>query len=282
MKNIFIAATLFTTTLVSAQIKTPAPSPAAKTMQTVGLTEVTVEYSRPSKKGRTIFGDLVPYNELWRTGANKNTMITTSDVLIFDKDTLQAGTYAVFTKPMDGKTWDVVFYKSTENWGTPENFDEKMVAVSTKAMVSSTADVTESFTISIDNVSADGAHLVFAWDKTKAKVPFAVATKSTVMANIEKTMAGPSASDLYAAGDYYYSEKKDLKQALEWVDKAITMRGDAPFWMLRKKSLIQAELGDYKGAVATAKLSLEGAKKANYTNYIKMNEESIKEWSTKK
>lgn len=282
MKNLFIAAALCTTTLVSAQIKTPAPSPAAKVMQTVGLTDVTVEYSRPSKKGRTIFGDLVPFDKMWRTGANKNSMITTSDILIFDKDTLLAGTYAVFTKPMEGKSWEVIFYKSTENWGTPENFDEKMVAVATKAMVSTTADETETFTISIDNVSANGAHLVFAWDKTKAKVPFEVATNSAVMANIEKTMAGPTGADYYAAGDYYYSQKKDLKQALEWVDKGITMRGGSPFWMLRKKSLIQAELGDYKGAIETAKLSLEGAKAANYDNYVKMNEESIKEWSSKK
>lgn len=281
MKNLLIAATLFTATIVTAQIKTPAPSPAAKTMQTVGLTDVTVEYSRPAKKGRTIFGDLVPFDKMWRTGANKNTVITTSDILIFDKDTLQAGTYAIFATPMK-EAWEIIFYTNTENWGAPEKLDDKKVALTTKAMVSTTAEVTESFTISIDNVSANGAHLVFSWDKTKAKVPFAVATKTTVMANIEKTMAGPTAADYYAAGDYYYSQKKDLKQALEWVSKGIDMRGGSPFWMLRKKSLIQAELGDYKGAIETAKLSLEGAKKANYDNYIKMNEASIKEWSAKK
>lgn len=282
MRNILIAITCTTAVSVSAQIKTPQPSPAASIEQTVGLTEIEIEYSRPSKNDRVIFGGLVPYGEMWRTGANKNTTIETDNVLIFGKDTLQPGTYAIFTKPMKGGSWDVMFYTDTQNWGTPENWDDKKVAVKTTAVVKTMNDVTESFTIGIENLDSKGANLTFTWDKTKAVVPFTVETEAQVMAAIEKTMAGPSSGDYYRAAEYYLNENKDLKQALAWINKSIEMDGgdeNAKFWVLRRKSLIQAELGDYKGAIATAKLSLAGAKAANYDNYIKMNEASIEEWS---
>ena len=161
---------------LTAQITTPAPSPAAKVWQTVGLTEVTVEYSRPQKNDRVIFGELVPFDKMWRTGANKNALITVSDMLIFGKDTLQEGTYSVFTTPKDGESWDIYFYTGTENWGTPENWDEGLVAVKTTATVSKMSTVTESFTIGIENINMNGADLSFSWDKTKAVVSFAVPT----------------------------------------------------------------------------------------------------------
>ena len=141
IKKIFIAAVCFGTVVATAQIKTPQPSPAASFSQTVGLTEVEVEYSRPAKRDRVIFGDLVPYNDLWRTGANKNTIFTTSDMLIFGKDTLNAGTYALFTTPAEGSTWKVIFYTNSENWGTPEKVDQELVAITVDANVKSTDDV---------------------------------------------------------------------------------------------------------------------------------------------
>jgi len=282
IKKTFIAALCLTTVAATAQIKTPQPSPAATVIQTVGLTEVEVVYSRPSKKDRVIFGDLVPYNELWRTGANKNTMFTTSDMLIFGNDTLAAGTYALFTKPVEGKTWKAMFYKATDNWGTPEEWDESKVALTTNLVVRNISDAVESFTISIDDMTSDGANLVLTWDKTKASVAFVVPTKTTVFAAIDKVMAGPSSSDYYAAAGYYLAEKKDLKTALEWVEKSLELRGESPFWMLRRKALIQAELKDYKGAIATAELSLAAAKEADYAPYVKSNEKSIAEWKAMK
>ena len=282
MKKIFIAALSLCTIAATAQIKTPQPSPAATVGQTVGLTEIEIAYSRPSKKDRVIFGDLVPYNEVWRTGANSNTTLTTSDVLIFNKDTLMAGTYALYTKPLEGSTWKVIFYKSTDNWGTPDKWDETQVALTVNASVKNMNDIIESFTISVDDITADGANLVFSWDKTKAVLAFQVPTKATVQKMIDNVMAGPSSNDFYNAASYYLTEKKELKKALSWMDKAMILRGgDAPFWMLRKKALIQAELKDYKGAIETAKLSLEAAKKAEYASYIKANEESIAEWTKK-
>lgn len=282
MKKLLVAICAVATTTSFAQIETPQPSPAAKISQSVGMNSIDVEYSRPLKRDRVIFGDLVPYDQMWRTGANKNTMLTTDDIMIFGNDTLQPGTYAIFTKPMKGKAWEVYFYTDTENWGTPEKWDDAKVAVKAMAMVTSLNNSTESFTIGIDNVDMDAAELSFAWEKTKASVKFNVPTDERVRASIATVMAGPSAADYYKAADYYLSKKIELETALQYMDKALAMRDDQPFWYLRKKALIQAELGDYKGAIETAKLSLEGAKKANYDSYIKSNEKSIEEWSKKK
>ena len=282
MKKLLLVICAISTTYSFAQIETPQPSPAGKISQSVGMNTIDIEYSRPLKRDRVIFGDLVPYDQMWRTGANKNPVLTTDDILIFDNDTVQPGSYAIFTKPMKGKAWEVYLYTDTENWGTPEKWDDAKVAVKTMAAVTSLNNVTESFTIGIDNVDIDGAELSFTWDKTKASVKFNVPTDERVRASIASVMAGPSAGDYYKAADYYYSQNSDLTLALEYIDKALVLRDDQPFWYLRKKALIQAELGDYSGAIETAKLSLEGAKKANYDSYIKSNEKSIEEWSKKK
>ncbi len=282
MKKMMIALLCLGSFSLTAQISAPQPSPAAKVWQTVGLTEITLDYSRPSKNGRVIFGDLVPYDSMWRTGANKNTMITTSTDLTIGGKSLKAGTYAIFVTPKNGKSWDVFFYTNTENWGTPDEWKEELVALQTTATVSTTATVTESFTISVDNLTMNGADLSLAWDNTKAVIAFEVPTKTAVLASIDKTMAGPSAADYYKAASYYLSEKMELEKALEYINKAVAMSESAPFWYTRRKALIQAELGDFKGAIATAKISLEAAKTAGNDDYVKQNEKSIEEWSKKK
>lgn len=279
MKNIFLALSIVASASIHAQIKSPQLSPAAKTEQTVGLTTITIDYSRPSARGRNVFGDLVQYDELWRTGANKNSTIKTSDVLIFGKDTLKAGTYSIFTTP--GKSnWKLYFYKTTDNWGTPESWDVKQIALETSAK-SSTVSKTETFTISLDDVSINGASLAITWGEVSVKFPFTVSTDATVEASIAQTLSGPSANDYYRAADYYHTAGKDMKKALEWINIYLEKTPDPQFWVLRKKSLIQAELKDYKGAVATAKVSLEKAKAAKNADYVRMNEASIAEWSAK-
>jgi len=279
MKNSFLALSIVVSASIHAQIKTPQLSPAAKTEQTVGLTSITIEYSRPSARGRVVFGDLVMYDELWRTGANKNSTIKTSDVLVFGKDTLKAGTYSIFSTP--GKSaWKLFFYKTTDNWGTPEVWDTKEIALETSAKTSPSSK-TETFTISIDDVSISGASLSFSWGELSVKFPFTVATDATVEASIVQTLSGPSANDYYRAADYYHTAGKDMKKALEWINIYLEKTPDPQFWVLRKKSLIQAELKDYKGAIATAKLSLEKSLAAKNNDYVRMNEASIAEWNKK-
>lgn len=279
MKQVFTTVLLACgfSTLSMAQLA-PQPSPMCKMEQTVGLTNLSIEYSRPSKKNRVIFGDVVPFGEVWRTGANENTKFTNSDAVIFGKDTLKPGTYALYTKPTK-ESWDLIFYTDATNWGTPESWDDKKVALKVSAKPGVSKDAVETFTISIDGLqSVNGGTLTLKWDQTAVSFPFTVPTDAKVMANINKTMAGPSANDYFGAANYYLENKKDLKQALEWATKASDMNPEA-FWILRTKSLIQAELGDKKGAIESAKRGLALSEKTKYDNYTKMFNDSIKEWS---
>ncbi|MBD1262545.1 DUF2911 domain-containing protein [Maribacter polysiphoniae] len=262
---------------IEAQIKTPQPSPSSTLMQTVGLTDVTVTYSRPAMRGRTIFGDLVPYDKLWRTGANKNTTIEFSTDVTIDGQELKAGSYAIFTKP--GKTsWEVIFYSDTNNWGTPQKWDDSKVAAKTTVEVLTMPMDVESFMIVIDEISNDAATLGILWEKTYVGVKFEVPTDATVMQNIDKVLNGPGADDYYAAAVYYSSTDKDINKAKEFMDKAMAMTKEPAFWQLRQQSLIQAKAGDKKGAIATAKKSLAAAEKAGNADYVKMNKDSLKEW----
>lgn len=281
MKKLFTMAALALTTLVAtAQIKTPAPSPSAKMEQVVGLTDVTVEYSRPGMRGRTIFGDLVPYGAMWRTGANKNTTISFStDVTIGGKD-VKAGSYAIFTKPA-ADSWEVYFYSDTNNWGTPQTWDDSKVAAMVKAPVLRMPMQVETFTITVDDLTNDGAHLGLLWSDAYVAVPFGVPADTTVMASIDKTLAGPSANDYYAAAVYMSSTNKDVNKAKSYMDKAMSMMEKPRYWQLRQQSLILAKSGDTKGAIEAAKKSLAGATEEGNMDYVKMNKDSLKEWGAK-
>jgi len=263
-----------------AQLQRPMASPQAKAEQKVGLTDVKVEYYRPSKNNRVILGEVVPFNEVWRTGANENTKFTTSDAVIFGKDTLKTGTYAVFTKP-NKEAWEVIFYADYSNWGTPDQWDEKKVVLTLKAPVQVLNDVVETFTIGFDKLTTKSAELTFAWDKTKVVLPFTVPTATKMQANIDKVMNGPSSGDYHAAAEFYFKEKKDLKKALEWESKAVEMRPEA-YWYITMKAQIQAELGDFKGAVESAKQSMSAAEKAGDKDSMEASKKSIETWSKKK
>ncbi len=281
-KFLFLTALLVAFATANAQIKTPAPSPTSKLSQDVGLIKVDLEYSRPSAKGRKIFGDLVPFGSLWRTGANASTKITFSDDVKVGGMPLPKGTYALYTTPGE-KEWSVIFYKNTTFWGTPEPNEFKEEDVQARVTVPSlpARDLVETFTMSIGNLRNNAADLEIVWEYTKVIVPIMVDTDSKVLKAIETTMAGPAASDYNAAARYYYEEKKDMAQALVWVDKALEKGGDK-FWTLRLKANILAEMGRYKDAIIVAEKSTELAKKEGNEDYPRMNDKSIAEWSKKK
>lgn len=279
MKKTLLSLFVATLTLSgNAQVKTPQPSPSAKIEQQVGLTDVSVEYSRPGVKGRKVFGNLVPYGKLWRTGANKNTVVTFSDDVTIDGKSLKKGSYALFTKP-NASSWEVIFYSDPNNWGTPRKFDNSKVALSTTVKTEKMPMLIESFTITIDNLKNSSAVLGILWENTYAGIKFNVPTDKAVSASINRVMAGPSANDYYSAASYYMDEGKDVKKAMQWIDKAVEMTSKEPrFWILRKQSLIHAKAGDKKGAIKAAKASLMHAKKAGNDDYIKLNKDSLKEW----
>ena len=285
MKKLLIAAIFaFSSIVATAQVKTPQASPSSKVEQVVGLTTVEVNYSRPSAKGRTVFGELVPYGSNWRTGANANTTITFNENVKIEGKDLAKGTYALYTTPK-ADSWDVIFYKNTDNWGLPEKWNDSDVAVNVTVKPESTNRHIETFTISINNITNDNATLNLEWEKTVVPVKIEVPTKEVAITSIENALAGPKAGDYFSASQYFYQSGGDMNKALTWVNKAIELATaggkEAPFWYLRQKSLIQAKLNDKKGAIETAKLSLAAAKKAGNKDYEKMNNDSIAEWSKK-
>ena len=278
MKKIFLlfCAGIFSAT-ASAQIEVPQPSPFTSIEQKVGLTDVTLEYSRPGMRGRNIFGDLVPYGEIWRTGANANTTITFSDPVTIDGKKLDEGTYAIYTVPKENQ-WEVIFYKDSNNWGVPQEWDESKVALRATTGIEQLPFEMETFTIMIDNLKNDSAMLNFIWDNTVAALEFKVPTDEKALASIERMMNGPTAQDYFSSASYYHDAKKDLEQAHQWITKAVELGGEDAYWVLRRKSLIEADLGKKDQAIATAKKSLAAAKKAGNKDYVKLNEDSLKEW----
>lgn len=282
-KIIFMLAMMIANYAIEAQVKTPAPSPKATVNQVIGLTDVIVEYSRPSAKSRTVFGDLVPFGKLWRTGANQNSMITFSEDVMIDGKTLKKGKYAIFSTPK-ADSWEVIFYSDTDNWGTPEEFSDAKVALKTNVKPEMLNRNVETFTIGFNNLDNNFGHLELSWEKTIVAIKIEVPTQKTAMASIEKALAGATSGDYFSAAKYYMDSNADVNKALEYVNKAIAMVApgkDVPFWHQRLKSLVQAKIGDKKGAIETAKLSLAGATKEKNDDYVKMNSESIKEWGKK-
>jgi tetratricopeptide (TPR) repeat protein len=281
MKNIVVTIAFFMISVVGiSQVKTPQASPKSVINQVVGLTDVEIEYSRPSARGRVVLGELVPFGKLWRTGANANTTISFSEDVVIDGKTLKKGKYALFTLPRI-ETWEIIFYTKTDNWGNPDTFSEENVALRAIVKPEMASRNVETFTIDITNLDNNYAILNLMWEKTLVALKFEVPTQKTAIASIEKALAGPTAGDYFSSAQFFYQSNGDLTKALTYVNKALELNTDKPFYYYRLKSLIQAKLGDKKGALETAKISLAASILAKNNDYVKMNEDSILEWSKK-
>lgn len=261
------------------QIKTPAASPSIQITQMVGLSKVSLDYSRPSVKGRTIFSadGLVPFGALWRTGANASTKIEFSEEVTINDQKVLAGKYALYTIPNAGE-WTIIIHKNTSHWGKGDYTEtEDLMRFNVKSQKSPA--FVESLDIGIHNIGEDKADLVIQWENTMVSFPIMVEVESRVMNDIKTAMAGTSRGDYYTAARYYYDKDKDLSQALSWIKKANEM--DAKYWQLRLQSEIEAKLGDYATAVKTAMTAKESAAAAGNDGYVRMNEKNIKMWKEK-
>lgn len=278
MKKIFTTIFLCSAIWVgNAQVTAPQASVSESSKTKVGLTDVSIEYSRPSKRDRTVFGTVVPYGELWRTGANSNTIIDFSDDVIIDGQNLKAGKYAIFTTPEENH-WEIYFYKETDNWGNQVKWDETKVAAKTMAKVQHINHSQETFAIGLDNLTNTSTMLTFTWDNVLVATKIEVPTDTKAMESIKKTMAAkPKAQDYLSAAQYYYSTDRDIKQAKEWIDKGIGMLDKPAFYQLHSQALIHAKAGDTKSAVSISEMSLKASKEAKDGSYIRMNEQLLKE-----
>ncbi|MGB3131374.1 MAG: DUF2911 domain-containing protein [Saprospiraceae bacterium] len=271
---------LFLTLLMSgsliAQITTPAPSPLCKIEQKVGLSTVSIEYSRPSVRNRKIFGDLVPYGKVWRTGANMSTKFTISDDITVEGKKLPKGSYSLYTVPGE-EEWDIIFYNEVNISGVPKVMDQTKETARIKVKAELLTYTTETFLIDINSVNQDNASMNIMWENTIVPIHLQFDVDSRVMKNIDKVLAGPSSDDYYQAARYYFDSGKDLTQAVGWIQKANQM--DAKFWKLRVDSMILAKLGRKSEAIEAAMKSKTMAAAEGNEEYVRMNEEAIKELS---
>lgn len=254
-------------------IKVPAASPMQTITQAFGLGEIKIEYSRPGIKNRVIFGDLVPYGKIWRTGANQATKISFTEDVKINGSPVSAGTYALYTVP-EKSEWDILLYKDLELGGNVSEYKPEKELMRFKVKTASLNEKKETFTIGISDVTPASCNIDLMWDKTKVSFPVSAEVDSRVMKQIEKELAPGDRRPYYAAANYYYETDKDLNQALEWASKASESNPDA-FWMHHLKAKIQVKLKDYPGAIKSAEASIAAAQKQKNDEFVKLNEKLI-------
>jgi tetratricopeptide (TPR) repeat protein len=257
MKQIFLFIAAFLTAYYSnaQSLKVPAPSPAQYIKQDFGLGNIEIAYSRPGKKGRTIFGDLVPYGNLWRTGANSATTITFSDEVIIGDVKISAGKYGLLTIP-DQKEWTIIISKQTDVTSPSDhNANEDLVRV--KVPVKNISETVENFSIQIDNISSTQCNVQLAWENTAVSLLVSTEIDSKVMKQIENTIIKDN-RPYYSAAAYYIDNGKDLNQAVIWLDKSIENNPRA-YWVYYRKAIALQKLGKKKEAAIHA--NCEGRKR---------------------
>ena len=222
MRAIIFTLLLFTVNLSFSQINTPRVSPASEVEQMVGLTEIEIEYSRPSMRGREVFGNLVPFGKVWRTGADNSTKISFDTDVIISGKTIQSGTYSIFSIPSQNE-WIVMLYSDVELWGVPRNWSDDKIVFSSTYKVNKINPV-ETFTISFNDLTNNDVNMSISWENTLVDIKINVPTRSMVEKDISNVLNdNPKASDYYAAAVFYRQENINLSQALLWMNKAIEM-----------------------------------------------------------
>lgn len=266
---LFAAAAL--TTATAQELKLPALSPSAKITQSFSTSDIEIAYSRPSMRGRKVFGDLVPYNHVWRTGANGATRIKFGEAVQIAGQEVAAGEYAIYTIP--GKEqWEVIFNKGIGNWGA-SGYDKKDDIVRFLTKSSRTSTVTETFTIQIANISFNTCEIEIAWENTKITIPVKTNNEEVINTAIDKAINNPVIPYFQAAA-YYYETGQKLEKAMQYVDKAITQNPNA-FWMQYLKARIAQKQNNKEVAVSAAQRAADLAAGTAYAEEYKKNAERI-------
>ena len=272
-KIIFAAIAACSFFIADAQLKTPASSPTQTIKQDFGLSSVELSYSRPAMKGRKIFGDLVPFGNVWRTGANSATTLTFGDEVTIGGTKIPAGKYGLLSIP-DKKSWTLIITKQTDVT-SPAAYKPEMDVVRVTADVSKMKSATESFTMQFANIKPASCDLHIMWDKSTVVLPISTEVDSKIMANIEQAMKGDK-PPYFQAAVYYMENGKDLNQSLTWFNKAVEAQPNA-FWIQHQWANCLAKLGKVSEAKAAAQKSKELAIEAKNDDYVALNDKLLKE-----
>lgn len=238
-------------TLNAQELKLPSLSPGAMISQDFSTTKIEITYNRPSMRGRAIFGDLVPYDQLWRTGANASTKITFGEELEIGGVSVPAGTYSFYTRP--GRTeWEVILNKNLGAWGT-SGYSESDDVARFKVKPQTLVDPVETFTLSVSALTFSTCQIEIVWERTRLVVPVKSNNNSRLVAAIDKAINNP-ARPYQAAAGYFLETGQHLDKALDYIDKAIELNSKA-YWLPQMKARIAARLGNKALAVSALELS---------------------------
>ncbi|OON65665.1 hypothetical protein B0919_23600 [Hymenobacter sp. CRA2] len=272
---------LATAPLQAQQLRLPAMSPTVHTREDFSTSYIEMVYARPSKRGRDVFGKLVPYGEVWRTGANSSTRIKFGEEVKFGGQVVPAGTYALFTIP-DPKEWTIILNKDTSQWGAYDYRPElDQVRVTAKPRTSNTA--MESFSMVLENLQPEAADLTIRWDKTRVSVPIVADPDARIMAQIQEAMK-TDRKPYFAAAQYYYSTDKDINQAVAWLDEVIKQQPSYYTYYWKGKMLQKANRKDEAAEAARQSLALVKNEQNERTKdeYTRLNEQLLKEVGKKR
>jgi hypothetical protein len=261
-----------------AQVKMPAPSPAQTLIQEFGLGKIEIVYSRPSLKGRSVFGAgslLAPVGDVWRTGANGATKLTFSDPVNIGNKTIPAGSYGLFTIP-GASEWTIIINTNSKGWGSFD-YKEAEDVVRFKVAPETTGSTTETFTIGVDAITAQTATIYLKWGKTKVNIPISTDIRPAVRAQIDAATAAATVNpNVYqSAATFYLELDHDYNKALVFADKAIAANAKA-YWLHLLKARIHVALNDKKGAKASAETCKQMATEAKNMDYVRSADEILK------
>ncbi len=257
-----------------AQVKMPAPSPTQFIKQDFGLSSIELTYSRPALKGRNVFGNVVLFDSLWRTGANAATKIRFNDPVEILGHQVDSGSYAIYTIPHKNGEWTFILNKGFNNSGV-SGYKESEDVFRVNIKSTKLANKVESFTMQFSDVAAESCTLSLMWDNLALNVPIKANIKDKIRAQLEAALSSDK-KPYWQAAQFYSDMDNNKTKALEMIDAAIKESGKPPFYMVYYKAKIQSELGDKKGALATAQQSLALSKEAGSSDYILLNEKLIK------
>jgi len=269
-----IVALTIASTSMNAQLKVPAPSPSQTVKQAFGLSDITIDYSRPGVKGRVIFGDVVPFGKVWRTGANATTKITFADDVMVEGKAVAAGTYGIYSVP-NKDSWDIMLYKDVNLAGDVANYKKENELIRFTVKPRPLAEKVETFTIGIADVTPNSGNVELSWENTRVSFNVTTDIDAKIMKNIDANVVNDN-RPYFQAASYYYDNNKDLAKASEWVDKAIAANPKA-YYMVMLKAKIQVKQGDKKAAVATAEQVITLATEAKNDDYVAMAKKLIAE-----
>ncbi|TDQ75339.1 DUF2911 domain-containing protein [Sphingobacterium yanglingense] len=256
----------------TAQVKLPPSSSSQTITQGLGIKDIVLSYQRPNKNNRVIFGGLVPYGEVWRTGANNIPSITFAEEVSIEGNKVPAGTYGLFTIPNKNE-WTIILSKNVKQWGAYQyKKEEDLLRFNVKPQV--LTNNVETFTIAFEDVTVKSAKITLAWEKTKVGFNITTDQSKEILANIDQAMLGENKPYLHAA-QYYLNNGLDINKAVEWIKKGDEGNTSAPhlkYW----KAKILDKAGDKAGARKAAQEGIEMATKLNNPEYVKMNTEALK------